>query len=103
MVLTPEMLTAFNILGNTYRYRVVAQGNKTETAIVQEVMNEVIEDLLHDHVACYRDDLLLFSRSEKETLCLIEKVLKRFLKQCLNSIQANVPYAKKKLSFSVMI
>ena len=30
VVLTPEsrMLTAFNILGNTYRYRVVAQGIK---------------------------------------------------------------------------
>ena len=62
-------------------------------------MNLVIGDLLHDSVACYLDDLLLFDRSEEEALKTIEKVLQRFLAQGLKFNPSKCSIGQKEVKF----
>ena len=69
--------TAFSALGQTYKYQRLPQGIKVSPMIFQQIMTEIFHD---DPVfKVYMDDVLVASKTEKDALDDIKRLLKRFM------------------------
>ena len=69
--------TAFSALGQTYKYQRLPQGIKVSPMIFQQIMTEIFHD---DPVfKVYMDDVLVASKTEKDALNDIKRLLKRFM------------------------
>lgn len=63
-----EEATTFRIPIRIFCYQVMSFGLKNASTTYQRVMRYIFEDLLHDRIKCYVDDLSLTLNSNKITL-----------------------------------
>ena len=74
-----EWKTAFRTRYGHYEYLVMPMGLCNAPASFQNMMNDILRDLLDRGVICYLDDILIYSRNEKEHEELVSKVLKHLM------------------------
>ena len=89
--------TAFSALGRTYKYLRLPQGIKSSPLIFQQIMTE----LFHDDASClvYMDDVLVASKSEREAIDDIQRLLKRFMDHGFLLNPAKCIFGTKKLDY----
>jgi hypothetical protein len=61
-----EWKTAFRIRYEHFEYNVMPFGLTNALAIFQHLMNDIFRELFDDFVNCYLDDILIFSKNEKD-------------------------------------
>ena len=89
--------TAFSALGQTYKYLRLPQGIKISPIIFQQIMSEIF----HDDPAfkVYMDDVLVASRTEKDALNDIRRLLKRFLENGFLLNPSKCVFGSKRLNY----
>ena len=89
--------TAFSALGQTYKYLRLPQGIKTSPIIFQQIMSEIFND--DPSFKVYMDDVLVASRTEKDALNDIRRLLKRFLENGFLLNPAKCIFGSKRLNY----
>ena len=74
-----EWKTAFKTPHGLYEYLVMPFGLTNAPAVFQALINDVLRDMLDDFVVVYLDDILIFSRTLKEHVQHVRRVLERLL------------------------
>ncbi|KAK3551428.1 hypothetical protein QTP70_017324 [Hemibagrus guttatus] len=72
-----EWKTAFHTMSGHYEYCVMPFGLTNAPVVFQALINEVFQDLLGKGVIVYIDDILVYSTSMEEHVCMVRKVLCR--------------------------
>ena len=72
--------TTFQTLKGIYCYKVMPFGLKNAGATYQRTMQRIFYDMLHKHVECYVDDLVVKSKKICDHLEYLKLVLDRFRK-----------------------
>ncbi len=78
-----EWKTAFLTTRGHYEYQVMPYGLANSPAVFQSFINEIFRDLLSKYVVAYIDDILIYSKTEKEHITHVRTVLKRLLENQL--------------------
>jgi hypothetical protein len=76
-----EEKTAFRTPKGIYCYKVMPFGLKNAGATYQRAMQKIFDDMLHQHVECYVDDLVVKSKEKEnhlQDLRLVFERLRRF-------------------------
>uniref|UniRef100_A0A803SL45 Gypsy retrotransposon integrase-like protein 1 n=2 Tax=Anolis carolinensis TaxID=28377 RepID=A0A803SL45_ANOCA len=81
-----EWKTAFNTCFGCHEFRVMPFGLCNAPAVFQRFMNDVFRDLIDQFLVIYLDDILIFSKDEKEH--------RQHVKQVLHRLRANGLFAK---------
>jgi hypothetical protein len=61
-----EWKTAFQTRYGQFEYNIMSFGLPNAHAIFQHLMNDIFREFLNDFVVCYLDDILIFSKNEKD-------------------------------------
>lgn len=77
MALENEEAIAFRTLIRIFFYRVMPFGLKNASATYQRVMTYIFEDLLHDAVECYLDDLVIKTKLKQHRIADLDRVFQR--------------------------
>ncbi|KAL0549122.1 hypothetical protein IC582_013602 [Cucumis melo] len=80
MALEDEEKTAFRTPKGIYCYKVMPFGLKNAGATYQRAMQRIFDDMLHKHVECYVDDLVVKSKKKCDHLKDLKLVLDRLRK-----------------------
>ncbi|MBW0506965.1 hypothetical protein O181_046680 [Austropuccinia psidii MF-1] len=72
-----EHLTAFRTKYGSYEYLVMPFGPTNPPASSQNLVNDILADFLDVFVVVFLDDIMVFSRSEKEDVKHVASVLQR--------------------------
>ena len=72
-----EWKTAFRTRYGLYQYNVMPFGLVNAPATFQDMMNQVLREFLDQGVVVYLDDILIYSRTQKEHTELVRRVLHR--------------------------
>ena len=72
-----EELTAFRTPLGVYCYTVMPFGLKNASATYQRAMIRLFDDMIHDPVECYVDDLVVKTRKRSDHIRDLTKVFKR--------------------------
>ncbi|KAL0539564.1 hypothetical protein IC582_023780 [Cucumis melo] len=80
MALDDEEKTAFQTPKSIYRYKVMPFGLKNAGATYQRAMQRIFDDMLHKHIECYVDDLVVKSKKKCDHLKDLKLVLGRIRK-----------------------
>src|ERR1051325_7397043 len=80
MALEDEEKTTFRTPKGIYYYKVMSFGLKNAWATYQWVMQRIFDDMLHKHVECYVDDLVVKSKSRVDHLKDLRLVFERLRK-----------------------
>ncbi|KAA0062876.1 uncharacterized protein E5676_scaffold387G00070 [Cucumis melo var. makuwa] len=75
MALADEEKTTFQTSKGIYCYKVVPFGLKNAGATYQRVMQRIFDDMLHKHVECYVDNLIVKSKKKCDHLKILKLVL----------------------------
>ncbi len=78
-----EWKTAFLTTRGHYEYQVMPYGLANSPAVFQSFINEIFWDLLSQYVVAYIDDILIYSKTEKEHITHVRTVLKWLLENQL--------------------
>ncbi|XP_062103347.1 uncharacterized protein LOC133814399 [Humulus lupulus] len=78
-----EELTAFRTLKGIFCYKVVPFGLKNAGATYQRAMAMIFEDMLHNTIECYDDDLVVKKKKRKDHLDDLKWVFDRLRKHQL--------------------
>jgi len=89
--------TAFSCLGQTWMFNRLPQGVKQSPAIFQAIMTKITQGIPCTLV--YMDDLLIYSKTEKECLDTIEAVLSRFQEFGMKINLAKSEFAKREIIY----
>jgi len=89
--------TAFSVLGQTWQFNRLPQGIKQSPAIFQAIMTTIMRGV--KDVLVYMDDLLIYSKSENDTLATINEVLKRFNDFGLKVNLSKSEFVKTKINY----
>uniref|UniRef100_A0A803TM34 Gypsy retrotransposon integrase-like protein 1 n=1 Tax=Anolis carolinensis TaxID=28377 RepID=A0A803TM34_ANOCA len=81
-----EWKTAFNTCFGCHEFRVMPFGLCNAPAVFQRFINDVFRDLIDQFVVIYLDDILIFSKDEREH--------RQHVKQVLHRLRANGLFAK---------
>lgn len=77
-----EEATAFHTLIGIFCYRVMPFSLKNAGTTYQRVMTYIFEDLLHDAVECYVDDLVVKTKLRQHHIVELDRVFQRL--RCYN-------------------
>ncbi|KAL0552168.1 hypothetical protein IC582_011265 [Cucumis melo] len=80
MALEDEEKTAFRTPKGIYCYKVMPFGLKNAGATYQRAMQRIFDDMLHKHIECYVDDLVVKSKKKCDHLKDLKLVLDRLRK-----------------------
>ncbi|KAA0048376.1 uncharacterized protein E6C27_scaffold264G00950 [Cucumis melo var. makuwa] len=80
MALDDEEKTAFRTPKGIYCYKVMPFGLKNAGATYQRAMQRIFDDMLHKHIECYVDDLVVKSKKKCDHLKDLKLVLDRLRK-----------------------
>ncbi|KAA0046253.1 uncharacterized protein E6C27_scaffold284G00560 [Cucumis melo var. makuwa] len=80
MALNDEEKTAFRTPKGIYCYKVMSFGLKNASATYQRAMQRIFDDMLHKHIECYVDDLVVKSKKKCDHLKDLKLVLDRLRK-----------------------
>ncbi|KAL0541676.1 hypothetical protein IC582_021731 [Cucumis melo] len=80
MALDDEEKTAFRTPKGIYCYKVMPFGLKNAGATYQRAMQRIFDDMLHKHIECYVDDLVVKSKKKCDHLKDLQLVLDRLRK-----------------------
>ncbi|KAA0055891.1 uncharacterized protein E6C27_scaffold438G00090 [Cucumis melo var. makuwa] len=80
MALDDEEKTAFQTPKGIYCYKVMPFGLKNAGATYQHAMQRIFDDMLHKHIECYVDDLVVKSKKKCDHLKDLKLVLDRLRK-----------------------
>ncbi|KAI5193332.1 hypothetical protein NEMIN01_2480, partial [Nematocida minor] len=80
--------TAFRIMGRTYEYCSMPMGYMNAPMIFQKMMDEILGELIKTNkVAVYMDDIVIYTKTEKEHMETVKKVMDK-LKE--NNLRINI-------------
>ena len=91
--------TAFTTPFGLFEYTVLCFGLTNAPATFQSVMNDVLRDVLGKFVLVYLDDIVIFSRTEKEHLMHLEIVMQILHEHKLYAKLSKCSFAQKELMF----
>jgi Reverse transcriptase (RNA-dependent DNA polymerase) len=83
MTLEDEKHTTFRTPIDIYCYKVMPFGLKNAGATYQRAMMKIFDDLIHEIVECYVDDLVIKAMSYEEHLQYLEVVFNRLREHAL--------------------
>ena len=72
-----EWKTAFRTRCGHFEYNIIPFGLTNALAIFQHLMNDIFHEFLDDFVVCYLDDILIFSKDEKDHENHVQLVLEK--------------------------
>lgn len=78
-----ECKTAFNTPAGHYEYLVMPFGLTNAPALLQNMVNDVLGDMINHFVFVYLDDIRIFSRNKEEHVKHVLQVLQRILQNQL--------------------
>ena len=78
-----EWKTAFNTPTGHYEYLVMPFGLTNAPAVFQSLVNDILRDMLNKFVFVYLDDILIFSKNERDHVHHVQSVLQRLLENSL--------------------
>ena len=84
--------TAFTVGNTRYEFTRVPFGLTSAPGYFSRIINQTLFPLLGEHVLCYLDDILIFSKTKREHLKKIEQVLERL-------VEANIKLKLEKCKF----
>jgi Reverse transcriptase (RNA-dependent DNA polymerase)/RNase H-like domain found in reverse transcriptase/Integrase zinc binding domain/Chromo (CHRromatin Organisation MOdifier) domain/Retroviral aspartyl protease len=91
--------TAFVTPIGSFQFRVLAFGLSNSPAIFSKVMADIFKDCIGKFACIYMDDVLLYSKNEKEHLEHLEIVLKLLQKHKLYAKLSKCSFQKQSLKF----
>lgn len=77
MALEDEEATTFRMSIRIFCYRVMPFGLKNAGATYQRAMTYIFEDMLHDVVECYVDDLVVKTKLKQNHIANLDRVFHR--------------------------
>lgn len=94
-----EWKTAFRTRYGHYEYQVMPFGLTNAPATMQALMNDILREFLDDFAIVYLDDILIYSRTEKEHIQHVKKVLGKLLNNRMLINQKKCEWHVKKVEF----
>jgi len=91
--------TAFNTRKGTFAYLRMPMGLKGAPSAFQRFMTEIFADLMYQGVLVFIDDILIYSKTWKEHLRLVNKVLKRLSDHNLQAKVGKCHFGAKEVKY----
>lgn len=80
---TKDYPETFNTINRHYEYLVMPFGHTKAPAVFQALVNDVLRDMVNQHVFVYLDDILIFSKDTTVHRKRVRSVLVRLLQNNL--------------------
>ena len=94
-----EKYTAFKTRFGLFEYTVMPFGLTNAPASFQELINDTLREYLDDFVVAYLDDVLIFSKTYKEHVQHVRKVLQRLREKDLPVKLSKCEFHKDSVAF----
>ncbi len=89
--------TAFEFDGLVYEWNSMPMGFKNSPMVMQRIMNNILKNLIHKGVEVYLDDIIIYSKNEKEHQGIIKNVFKILKENKLTINQSKIQWMKNEV------
>jgi hypothetical protein len=94
-----ECKTAFRTQYGHFKYLVMPFGSANAPATFQTMIREILKDLIEMGVVAYIDDILIYTSTQEEHICLVAEVLARLERHGLAADIAKCQFHQKSIEF----